>query len=316
MAAPVYFDGTSNELRQTSAARPIDDVTLPSTAVRTSGSTPFVGAQGGVDPVADADLTTKRAVRRFIAELGPWWGQVVSAALTSPPGSPSVDQRWLIAAGAAGLWAGHSGELATWRGAPTNWVFSSPFKGVTVYDQNTGSHLTYSGTAWARSTLHEVLSDLQGGTNGEHYHLTAAQSSALLGAGVAKLFWATPTGASGAPSLRALVLADLPVATGSGQLIVSGVGGVATWEAVGAAAVGAVPTSRIVNAGGGLSGGGALSADITLSWDGLGLHTNAVDRGVFTTLNVVGESATVDHGNGTADLQLPDATLYAMIFGR
>ncbi|HPS76549.1 MAG TPA: DUF2793 domain-containing protein [Thermoanaerobaculaceae bacterium] len=315
MVQPVFFDGTTNELKRASATNPIDDAALPSTAVRTSGATPFVAPQGGVDPVSDPDLTTQRAVRRFIAELGPWWGQVISAAVSNPSAlTPTTDQRWLVASPGAGAWAGHAGQLATWRGAA--WVYATPTEGTTVFDQNTGFHLSYVGAAWGRAFLHEVLSDLLGGQAAQHYHLTAAQHAGLTTSQAAALFWATPNAAPGAPAMRALLLSDLPVAAGAGRVVVSGVGGVAAWAVLDASAVGAVPTTRTVATGTGLSGGGALSGDLTLSWNGLSLQNNGGAVVTGPTVNLVGEAKVLDAGGGTLTLELPDATLYAMIFGR
>ena len=315
MVQPVFFDGATNELKRASATNPIDDAALPSTAVRTSGATPFVGPQAGVDPVSDPDLTTQRAVRRFIAELGPWWGQVVSAAVSNPSAlTPTTDQRWLVASPGAGTWAGHAGQLATWRGAA--WVYATPTEGTTVFDQNTGFHLSYVGAVWGRAFLHEALSDLQGGQAAQHYHLTLAQHTGLTTVQAAALFWATPNAAPGAPSMRALVLADLPVAPGAGRVVVSNGSGVATWAVLDAATVGAVPTTRTVSTGTGLSGGGALSANLTLTWLGLSLQNNGGAAVTAPTVNIVGEAKVLGAGGGVLTLELPDAVLYAMIFGR
>jgi len=116
--------------------------------------------------------------------------------------------------------------------------------------------------------------------------------------------------------MRALALTDLPVAPGAGRVVVSGLGGVAAWVTLDASIVGAVPTARVVAAGSGMSGGGALSADIALNWDGLGVRNNAGTVVVAPNLTVIGEAAVVDAGGGIVTLELPDAMLYAMIFGR
>jgi hypothetical protein len=58
-----------------------------------------------------------------------------------------------------------------------------------------------------------------------------------------------------------------------------------------------------------------LASNLTLSWDGGGWLNNGTDIGAFTTVDVIGEVNITDNLDGSADLQLPDATLYAMIFG-
>lgn len=315
MVQPVFFDGTSNEFKRASALNPVDDAVLPATAVRTSGATPFVAPQPGVDPIGDSDLATQRAVHRFVAELGPWWGAVISAAVSNPAAlTPTLDQRWLVALPGVGAWAGHAGHLATWRGAA--WVFAVPVAGTTVFDQNTGFHLSYVGALWGRAVLHEALNDLQGGTTAQHYHLTAAQHGALTGSQAAAQFLATPAGAPGTPVIRAFTLTDLPVAAGPGRVVVSGGGGVAAWAILDAATVGAVPTARAVNTGTGLSGGGALSADRTLAWNGLSVKNNGGAAVTAPTVDIIGEARVLDVGSGVLTLELPDAVLYTMIFGR
>lgn len=316
MSAPIFFDFVAGEFRRHSALNPIDDAVLPSTVVRTNGTAPFTAAQSGEDPTADAHLTTRRAVRRFINELGSWWGPVESAAVSNPSAlTPSVDQRWLVAAPGAGAWAGHVGQLATWRGAPTNWVFATPAQGTTVYDRNISAYFSYSGTAWNRAILHNALSDLDGGSSGKYYHLTDTQHTALTSSQAAKLFLATPTGVAGVPGMRALALTDLPV--GSNGQTLSTTSGVVAWRTMTAADVSAVPTTRNVTAGTGLTGGGALSANITLTWSGLGVALRGTAVGTRRSINIISEAAvTDDSGDDAVDIELPDAILYAMIFGR
>jgi hypothetical protein len=72
-----------------------------------------------------------------------------------------------------------------------------------------------------------------------------------------------------------------------------------------------------VTAGTGLSGGGALGGNISLSWDGLGVALSGTAVGTRRTVNLVAEAAVTDDssGAGKVDVALPDAMLYAMIFG-
>lgn len=316
MPAPIFFDLVTLEFKRFGGTNRVDDVVLPSTVVRTNGTTPFVAAQSGEDPTADAHLTTQRAVRRFINELGSWWGPVESAAVLNPVAlTPTVDQRWLVASPGAGAWAGHSNQLATWRGAPANWVFATPAQGTTVYNRNLSVYLVWNGSAWVHSVLHQALSDLQGGSAGQYYHLTSTQHTALTSSQVMKLFLATPTNAAGVPGMRALTLADLPVGS-NGQSIVT-VGSTVSWATLDAGDVGAVPTSRTVTAGTGLTGGGALSSNLTLTWSGLGVALRGSTIGTRRSINIISEAAVTDDSDaGKVDIELPDAILYAMIFGR
>ena len=315
MPAPVFFDGTGTSLRNHSPTQRVNDNVLPLTVVRTDGSTPFTGPQAGVDPPTDtaAALVTQLLARRFVNTVGPWWGPVVSAAVSNPVAlTPSTDQRWLVASPGAGDWAGQAGNLAIWTGAA--WLFRGPVKGTSVYDQNVGVALVYSGTAWGPAVLHEGLTDLQGGTVGQHVHLTSAQATMLTGPQGARRFLATP-GVIGAPTMRAMELADIPSGPG-GYALVGVTGAGPTYAALTAALVGAVPVTRTITAGSGLSGGGALSSNVTMAWDGVGVALNGVDAGTFSTVNIIGEAKITDKLDGSADVELPDTTLYALIFGR
>ena len=116
--------------------------------------------------------------------------------------------------------------------------------------------------------------------------------------------------------MRAFALADFPM--GSNGQTLDTAGGAVAWYALGAADVGAVPTARTVSAGTGLTGGGALTANITLTWAGLGVALRGSAVGTRRTINIISEAAVTDDGGGTGkvDIELPDAILYAMIFGR
>lgn len=60
---------------------------------------------------------------------------------------------------------------------------------------------------------HEDLAGLQGGTTGEHEHLTDAQHTTLTAAKSANTVYAGPTsGGAAVPAFRALVAADIPAA--------------------------------------------------------------------------------------------------------
>lgn len=58
--------------------------------------------------------------------------KVVTSVLATPPGSPTVGLRHLIAStGATGAWVGHENKLAEWDGSA--WVITAPNRGDVVY---------------------------------------------------------------------------------------------------------------------------------------------------------------------------------------
>ena len=80
-------------------------------------------------------------------------------------------------------------EIAEWNGSAwTNITDGSgaPDEGWAVWVQDEDINYTYNGTNWVTfgsTQSHEGLSGLQGGTAGEHYHLTSAQESGLTSGG-------------------------------------------------------------------------------------------------------------------------------------
>lgn len=70
-------------------------------------------------------------------------GTVMGTTLTSPPLSNVMDgDRYLVAAPATGLWAGHEGEIAEWDDGNDEWIFMGVPPGTIVYDEDTGTHVT------------------------------------------------------------------------------------------------------------------------------------------------------------------------------
>jgi hypothetical protein len=71
---------------------------------------------------------------------------VLDRDLAVPPASPDEGQRWLIAAGASGAWAGRSGQIAAWQDG--GWEFYAPQAGWLAYVADEGALLAWSGSAW------------------------------------------------------------------------------------------------------------------------------------------------------------------------
>jgi hypothetical protein len=71
----------------------------------------------------------------------------LSSVLTAPPSNPIDGQRYIVAAGATGAWAGKDTQLAVWRlGA---WVFYRPRVGWKSWDQTLHATLVWTGTSWS-----------------------------------------------------------------------------------------------------------------------------------------------------------------------
>ncbi|MGN7612772.1 DUF2793 domain-containing protein [Magnetococcales bacterium HHB-1] len=127
-------------------------------------------------PVQDTDAATKGFVENLVTTSLSWQHPVKDVDLSTPPGTPTSGDRYLVATGATGAWSGHDGEVAGWDGSV--WNFTAPFEGMTVWEVDNSRYWTYNGTDWVRIGLtidHNLTAGLQGGGTDEKYHLTANQ---------------------------------------------------------------------------------------------------------------------------------------------
>jgi len=76
---------------------------------------------------------------------------VISAAATTPPGSPTLGDSYIPATGATGAWVSLVGDIVIYDGS--TWVSVAPKEGWVVYDNNTNNYLKYTGTAWVADPL-------------------------------------------------------------------------------------------------------------------------------------------------------------------
>lgn len=71
---------------------------------------------------------------------------VTSATLADPPASPYIDEQYIVAAPASGVWAGQEGKIA--RQTSTGWAFITPPLGTMLYDKETATWLMFSSAGW------------------------------------------------------------------------------------------------------------------------------------------------------------------------
>jgi hypothetical protein len=100
-------------------------------------------------------VTVNEALRRLDALVQV---TVQSAALASPPVSPTEGQRWILPAAPTGPWAGHAGQIAAWQDGA--WAFYAPLDGWTAIDVSTDALLLYNaGTGIWTALITGVFSD-------------------------------------------------------------------------------------------------------------------------------------------------------------
>lgn len=77
-----------------------------------------------------------------------WQEPVVDKDLNTPPGGPASGDRYIVAAGGVGDWAGQDDNIAEWDGSA--WNFTTASEGFAVYVEDEDFIYVYTGAAWVR----------------------------------------------------------------------------------------------------------------------------------------------------------------------
>jgi hypothetical protein len=71
---------------------------------------------------------------------------VISSSVSTPPSSPAQGDRYIVATGGAGVWAGQDNKVAVY--VDTAWGFLAPNVGWLAHVQDTGADSRFTGAAW------------------------------------------------------------------------------------------------------------------------------------------------------------------------
>ncbi len=74
------------------------------------------------------------------------WKPNVINIQTTPPGGPSVGDRYIVLPAGLGLWAGQDNNIATWDGAA--WSFEVPENGWATYAETPELLYIFNGATW------------------------------------------------------------------------------------------------------------------------------------------------------------------------
>ena len=85
-----------------------------------------------------------------------WQKAVLDKDLSTPPTSPSVGDRYIVASSATGDWNGHDGEIAEWNGF--SWEFTSPLEGMMTYVKDEDKLYQYT-TSWGEFSSSSSITD-------------------------------------------------------------------------------------------------------------------------------------------------------------
>jgi hypothetical protein len=72
---------------------------------------------------------------------------VLDWTLATPPVSPIEGDRYIVAPGATGVWAGHDGQIAAWWAG--DWAFVAPLQGWSAWVEAGTKAVTFIGSAWS-----------------------------------------------------------------------------------------------------------------------------------------------------------------------
>jgi len=78
-------------------------------------------------------------------------GKVISAAVSTPPGSPTTGDRYIVASSPTGAWSGHAKDIAIYVNG--GWTFYTPSEGWRVWNAATSSYYKYASSAWSADTV-------------------------------------------------------------------------------------------------------------------------------------------------------------------
>lgn len=107
-------------------------------------NTPILGAPELAPSQAIPETTVNEAVR--FLEQGAGWFRILDRDLSSPPGSPSDGDCYLVATSATGDWSGHDDEIAFYMSSA--WVFITPSEGMGAYIADEDVAVIFDGADW------------------------------------------------------------------------------------------------------------------------------------------------------------------------
>lgn len=94
----------------------------------------------------------------------PWQDKVEDKDLSTPPGSPSVGDRYIVGPSGTAAWSGQDDNIAEWNGS--SWDFTIPTEGFALWIKDENEYYTFNGASWV--TLSSEVGSLQwdgGATN-------------------------------------------------------------------------------------------------------------------------------------------------------
>ena len=164
---------------------------------------------------------------------------VLDRHLASAPGSPAEGARYIVAAGATGVWSGWSGDVALWVDGA--WMRLDPRPGWIAWIEDESQAVIWTGSSWA--LLVNAL-----GMIGLAASVTLAQGAAGAASGVA-VAEELLSGLSGASRDSTVVIPNRAIVLGVSTRVVTAISGAASYDCGVAGEVGKFGASLGISAG-------------------------------------------------------------------
>lgn len=111
-----------------------------------------------------------------------WQDSVISKSILAPPSSPVKNDRYIVPAGATGVWSGKSIQIAHYSGSA--WEYYVPLQGWSVYVDSENKNYVFNNSAWVRSgeANQNVIAGngLTGGGQGDSVTLTVGAGNGIV----------------------------------------------------------------------------------------------------------------------------------------
>jgi hypothetical protein len=152
--------------------------------ISSTGNPSFTAITATGEILLPEQLVTKEYVDNLALGVN-WQTPTIDKDLTTAPGAPSTNDRYIIAGIGGGWAAGTINDIAEWNGAA--WVFTTPTSNYSTLVTDESASYLFNGASWIKFSGglgdHEQLSNLDGGILTEHYHLNLSQHTSYINLG-------------------------------------------------------------------------------------------------------------------------------------
>lgn len=117
-------------------------------------TTDVLGLPTLTDQQASAETTHNEALYRLSVLAA---GKIIDRDLTSPPGSPSASDAYIVGSSATGAWSTHDNKIAYYYAGA--WEFITPVEGLAMWVADEDVRVVWNSSAWCALGGKQTLTD-------------------------------------------------------------------------------------------------------------------------------------------------------------